>query len=90
MEPVFSDLLSAATVWQKYDPLSIVAPELEEWCLWSMTIQGHRDYFAGRLTSGKMRIVLHLDGFQTIDVDDSLYYARINHIIFEKDDHETN
>lgn len=71
----------AATVWLKYNPTDILAPVLNEWCLWSMIENGDRNYFSGKLFNSGDLLMLDWDGFRPVYPNDTLYYARINKIV---------
>lgn len=75
-----NDTTAAATHWIKYDPISIVGPREREWCLWSMVIKGERNYFSGRLVVIGNQTYLYWEGNKTFNIDDSVFYAHINHI----------
>jgi len=81
-EPVFMDKLHAATSWQKYILNRVDVPEIGEWCLWSIIENGKRDYFTGSLFMSDCLLMLGWDGFRSVVPDDTLYYARINKMVF--------
>lgn len=71
---------TAATHWIKYDPKSTVGPEIGEWCLWSMEIKGERNQFSGCLITIGKQAYLHWDGNRSFNLNDSVFYARVNHL----------
>ncbi len=71
---------TATTHWIKYDPTSPSGPNIREWCLWSMEIRGERNYFSGHLVVIGNQTYLYWEGNKTFNLDDSVYYARINHL----------
>lgn len=73
----------AATRWIKYDALigRLFGPNIGEVCLWSIKIEGKRNYFAGHLyQSDNDQTRLAWIGGPTLILDDTVYFARINHL----------
>ena len=74
--------MSAASVWLKFDINNTwLSPQIGEWCLWSMIIDGERNYFSGSLFKfSDESIRLYWDGYKTLKPDDTVYFARVNKI----------
>lgn len=81
-EPISMDKLSAATSWQHYVPYRVDAPDIGEWCLWSIVENNKRDYFTGSLFMSGHLLMLSWDGFRPVVPNDTLYYARVNKMVF--------
>ena len=74
----------AATPWQKfsYDQNALGQPRQGEWCLWSMVISGQRNYFSGswRMYGDKNEPLVTRNGGTSYKIDDTVYWARVNHL----------
>lgn len=70
-------MIGAATKWIKYDKDSIGSPKPYEWCLWSLVINGSRNYFGSMLIEQYGERFVQWDGLAAFDIDDSLYFARV-------------
>jgi len=76
----------AASRWMKYDTsntpsiVQALQPQPGEWCLWTMEIDGVRNYFSGRVFESGHRWWIGWDGFGTYPINDTLYFARVNPI----------
>lgn len=72
------EVIYAATQWFRYDPSSIFSPQIGEWCLFTMEIDGKRNYFSGKIietASGAIRI--RWDYGASYEINDTLHWARI-------------
>lgn len=69
--------MKAATQWCKYDPAFICSPCLGKWCLWTMEINGERNYFGGVLFKSDGKLLIGFDGFGNFEPNDTLYFARV-------------
>ena len=74
----------AAGTWQKFDPNPVHIGNIREgeWCLWSMIIDGQRNYFSGSwFTDRTGRPCVQWQGSGAFWADDgSVYWARVNHV----------
>jgi len=82
MDKITDNAKPAATSWLKYEQTSILSPNIGEWCLWSMIENGKRNYFTGSLFMSDCLLMLSWDGFRPVVPDDTLYYARVNKMVF--------
>ncbi len=80
--------IEAATPWQKYTG-DIIDPVIGEWCLWSVIINEKRNYFSGNLFLSDNSIMLNGQGYKSVHVDDTLYWARVNKMVFENETNHT-
>lgn len=85
--PIFQNEMPAATIWLKYDKISMLSPgmlspDIGEWCLWSMVYHGERHYFTGALFEAGHLIMLDRNGCQPVFPNDTLYFAHINKMVF--------
>lgn len=93
-KPIFGENLFAATSWLKYtgNRDSISDPQLGEWCLWSIVENSKRNYFTGSLFMSGHLLMLSWNGYRPVFLDDTLYYARVNKMVFpemSKEEFET-
>ena len=70
----------AATQWFKWSPDSVIGPDIGEWCLWTMVINGRRNYFSGSLFNLDDKVYLSWNGGMSVKPDDTTYWARVNFI----------
>lgn len=72
----------ATTRWFKYQPEDLFAPGLGEGCLWTIEINGKRNYFYGYLAifSSEGPICLVWQGGGRYELNNTLYWARIIHL----------
>lgn len=68
---------TAATRWLKYDPNSLGSPKPYNWCLWTLVIDGERNYFAGSIIEQGGKQFINWAGFTSFDIDSTLYYAHV-------------
>lgn len=72
--------MHAAGRWIKYDNnLNLVPPD-GQWGLWSMVICGQRHYFSGVTFQHEGSTHILFEGFRSLEIDDTLYYALVSHI----------
>ncbi len=70
----------AAGAWIKYDNQINLVPSHGQWCLWSMVISGHRNYFAGSSFPHHGKPHILFTPYTVVEINDTCYYALVSHI----------